>query len=272
MWVGEIDVHDDRLLRRWWEAAKEGDEDGRDYATFWSFDEAAIAFQRDNPTREQHAIAAIEGDEVLGIAQVPLPILDNLHVAELELSVRPAYRRRGVGSALLESALDLARVKGRTTVMGEVNRPAAASGPAEVAGWSFASNRGFSEASRELHRILDLPVPDERLQALAASAATHHVGYVLVPIDSPMPDELVAGYCHLQEAFLVEAPIGDLDLEAEKWDEKRVREGEARSATMGRTVLGMAALDPSGTMVALTELVASSHRPDAAFIGHARPA
>jgi len=74
-----------------------------------------------------------------------------------------------------------------------------------------------------------------------------------------VPDEHLAGYCHLQEAFNSEAPLGDLDIEPEVWDAARVREREDLFARAGRYERATAALAPDGTMVALTEMMTTAH-------------
>ena len=71
-----------------------------------------------------------------------------------------------------------------------------------------------------------------------------------------MPDELVDDYCALNEAFFDEAPMGEMEIEPEKWDRKRVEEREARNLRTGPARAGgRGALAPDGTMVALTEVM-----------------
>jgi GNAT superfamily N-acetyltransferase len=267
MRVAEIDVHDDDIVQQWWAAAKAGDGHERPYAAFWSLQAATVALRAENNAMEQHPLAAIEGDEVLGTNQVMLPRLDNTHVALMTPITRPEYRRRGVGTALLEAGLDLAQAHGRSTVIIEVHRPITESGPGEAAGSRLLAKHGFSTASLDLHRILDVPVPAAVIDALEAETKPHCQDYRIVPVGSRVPDELMEGYCALQAAFNTEAPLGDLDLEPEIWDEQRVREAEDRFARQGRHERGMAALAPDGTMAALTEMMTTSHQPALAWQG-----
>jgi hypothetical protein len=74
-----------------------------------------------------------------------------------------------------------------------------------------------------------------------------------------VPDRWLEGYCRLNEAFNELAPMGELDVEAEVWDEARVRGMEERGRQIGRRVLGAAALSGTGQLVGLTELVISEH-------------
>jgi GNAT superfamily N-acetyltransferase len=256
--VAEIDVHDDDLVRRFWEAGKEADEYERPYATFWPLLSATVAFRAADNSMEQHPLAAIDDGQILGSNQVILPVLDNTHIAYMEILVRPGARGRGVGSALLDAGLQLARTKSRSTVIIEVTMPLA--GRSE--GRDFLERRGFTTGIVERHRVLDLPLDQGRLDALAASAAPHHDGYRLETVGDVVPDEYMEGYCALQSAFNDEAPLGDLDVEPEAWDADRVRQTEARFRAQGRHVSSTVAFAPDGSMVALTELVTSESQPE----------
>ncbi len=258
MRVQEIDVDDDVLLRAFWEAGREGDAYGRDYSTFWAWTAAKVAFRATANSVSQHAIAAIESDQVLGASQVILPLLDNQHVAYVEPIVRPAHRRRGVGTALLGASIDLAREHGRTTLIGEVNQPLDGE---DCPGRRFMAAHGFTEASEEIHRVLDLPVPEELMESLDAATAGHHDDYRIVTWDDQVPDEYLDGFCLLQSAFNAEAPMGELNLEPEEWDATRVRRAEERMAKQGRREAAAAALDPAGQMAALTQLVQVAESP-----------
>jgi GNAT superfamily N-acetyltransferase len=263
MEVAEIDVQDDDLIRRFWEAGKEADEYERPYATFWPLLSATVAFRAANNSMEQHPIAAVDDGQVLGSNQVLLPVLDNTHVAYMEILVRPAARRRGVGSALLDAGLELARTKSRSTVIIEVSMPLV--GRSE--GRDFLGRRGFTTGIVERHRVLDLPLDHDRLDALAASAAPHHADYRLQTLGDVVPDEYMEGYCALQCAFNDEAPLGDLDVEAEVWDADRVRQTEARFRQQGRHLCSTVAFAPDGSMVALTDMSTSESQPTIGFQG-----
>jgi GNAT superfamily N-acetyltransferase len=263
--VAEIDVADDAQVEAFWSAAREGDAWERPYAAYWSLQAATVAFRAENNVVEQYPLAAIHDDEVVGTNQVMLPRLDNTHVAYMTPITRPAHRRRGVGTALLEAGVAYARARGRTTVIVEVNLPVTSAGPGESAGHALLRKHGFTEASLELHRVLDLPVEQERLDELAAGAAAAHDGYTLAPLRDIVPDELMDGYCAVQAAFNSEAPLGDLDLEPEVWNADRVRANEQRARLAGRLLRGCAALSTDGEVVALTEMMTSGHHPEFAW-------
>jgi GNAT superfamily N-acetyltransferase len=260
--IAEIDVHDDAQVEAFWLAAKEGDEYERPYAIFWSLPAALVALRTPNNSFERHPFAATENGEVIGTGQVMLPLLDNTHIAYLAPIVKPSQRRRGVGTALLDHGLEYVRSRGRDTVIIEVNRPMTESGPGDCAGHAMLVKKGFADASLELHRVLDLPLAADRLDALETEAEERREDYRIVQFAESVPDELMAGYCHLQEAFNSEAPLGDLDIEPEVWDAARVREREDLCRRTRRRERAAAALAPDGTMVGLTEMMTTDHQPE----------
>lgn len=264
MWVGEIDAFDDELFRAFWDAGRRGDEHGRAFATYWSLKAATGAFRAANNSAEQHAVAVIEDGVVVGCNQVMLPLHDNVQLAFVEPLVPPQHRGRGVGTALLDFGTRLVIDKGRDTLIAEVNIPLEAD---ESAGSRFMRNRGFQPAIGDLHRILGVPLASDRLAELAALAAPQHTAYTLVSWDDVVPDEYMEDYCALQAAFNDEAPSGDLDIEAELWDEARVRNGEERALLQGRRQSRTAALSTDGSLVALTELMTTDETPDWASQG-----
>ena len=85
-------------------------------------------------------------------------------------------------------------------------------------------------------KIVDLVETEPSWDALAQEAAARMDGYTLVPWVDVVPEELMDGYCHLNEAFNDEAPSGELELEAEVWDADRVRGDEAQRRRAGRHV------------------------------------
>lgn len=203
MKVQPLDVYDDRTLRSYWQVLRDADAFGRPYAAFGPYDDMAMQLRDANPTREVVGFVALDGHEVLGGSNLVCPLLDNTHLAHAEPMVHPDFRNRGIGTAILERILESMRERRRTTLIIEASKPLdQATSPA----WSFLQHRGFTPGILDLHRVLELPVADERLDELAASAAPHHRDYRLVTWRDRTPDEWVQGVCQLQEAFNSEAP------------------------------------------------------------------
>jgi len=180
-----------------------------------------------------------------------------LHLAYAAVFVDPPATRRGVGSALLSEVERRVRAAGRDTVVVEVYAPA----DGASRNLEFAAAHGYTPALEEGMKALDLAATEDRWAALEEEAAGDHAAYRLVPWRARVPDELLDGYCRLQEAFLDEMPTGELEVEPEKWDADRVREREERLTRGGLTELAVLALDADGQAVGLTELARSRHVP-----------
>ncbi|MGC1755707.1 MAG: GNAT family N-acetyltransferase, partial [Trebonia sp.] len=85
--------------------------------------------------------------EVLGWYRIELPDLENRHRSFGSLTVRPASRRRGVGSALLRHEVERARANGRTVLRG--------SALADSAGDAFARQAGAEPSLVDARRVQD---------------------------------------------------------------------------------------------------------------------
>jgi GNAT superfamily N-acetyltransferase len=265
MQVREIDVHDDQQVQSWWETARDADAHGREYAVFWSLRAATVAFRAEKNSVEQHPLAAFEGGEIVGVNPLMYPLLDNTHLAYVEPLLSVEHRRHGIGTALLEAALDMARQAGRTTIVAEAYMPLADG--EESSGSAFLSHHGFEMAIVDVHRVLDLPVAAARLDELRQESAPHHRDYRLVRWEDEVPDEYLAGYCDLQMAFNAEAPMGDLEVEAEVWDADRVRKTEERFRKQGRHMTVTAAIAADATMVGLTEMMTTDEQSHMSWQG-----
>lgn len=79
---------------------------------------------------------AREDGGVVGYAAARLPVEDNTDTAHLSGGVHPAVRRRGLGRGLLEAALELVRVEGRTTVYSGAMRGTGGGPALEALGFS----------------------------------------------------------------------------------------------------------------------------------------
>lgn len=256
MELREIDPADEDLTRRFWEIGKAADEVGRPWTTYWPWESARAAFQLTDDARRRVLLAALDGADTVGACEIVLPLLDNRANGYFELFVRPDRQRRGIGTALLEATTRLLREDGRRLMV--VETPTPVRGPKSAGTW-FTEQHGFKPALTEAHRTVDLHATEARWDRLEREAAPHHQGYRLVTWYDRVPDEHLAGYCELQHAFNDEAPAGDLDLEAEHWDEARVRSKEDRFLAARRFETCTAALAPDGTLVGLTEVVVSAY-------------
>lgn len=212
---------------------------------------------------------------VLGHAALNLPRQDNAHTGLLQLDVRPEHRGRGIGSALHDLAVATARERGRSMLTTSTDHAAEppdgpgtlvpSTGTGRVAathpGVGFLVRRGWDLEQVSRRSVLDVPVPEPTLTALAADAArAAGPDYRVVSWESRCPAEWLDGFAHLQTRMSTDAPAGGLDLREDVWDGARVRAAEETFLARGMTYRVAAALhEPSATLVAFTALVT---RPD----------
>ncbi|NPV91197.1 MAG: N-acetyltransferase [Firmicutes bacterium] len=84
-----------------------------------------------------------EGEEVIGFAFLrpysPLPVFSR--VAEISYFIRPGFTRRGIGRAILQHLIDLAKRRGIDTILGGIS----SLNPDSIA---FHQRNGFVECGR----------------------------------------------------------------------------------------------------------------------------
>lgn len=166
------------------------------------------------------------------------------HLAELELHVDPAHRRRGTGSLLLSAVVAACRTEDRRSLIAS----AAADGPGEA----FSETWGFRRALTLNHLVLRLDGTDR--SDLLRLAGAEHPGYRLTGWTGTVPDGLAAAFAAAKNA-MNDMPVGDLDYGSVAWDAGRVRAMAAVVADRGDTLLTVAAVHDSGTMAGYTEIL-----------------
>lgn len=262
--IREIDPADEALTHRFWEIGLAADQVGRPWSTYWPWESARAAFTHRSAAMRKALLAAFDGTGMVGCAEISFPLLDNTHSACPEIFVGPAHQRRGIGTALLAGTEDLVRATGRHLLLAEVATPAAAE---ESAGVRFARKHGFTTGIVDDIKVVHLPETEPLWDEELAAAAPHLDGYDTRSWLDHCPEDLVDGYCRLMETFNSEAPLGELDLEPERWDKDRVREKEERFRRSGRHEVSTVALAPDGTVAGLTEIQVSDHRPQLGLQG-----
>lgn len=168
------------------------------------------------PSTESHDETWV-AEDFSGWYRMQCPTNDNTHLAKLHpFCVHPDRRRQGVGNALFEHAAARAKELGRTTVN--------ANAVVGSAGEAFMTSLGAEVGLEEARRVLDLAEVDwaayERMRGEAAEKARD---YTLERIPSRIPDSLMADMATLTNG-MNDAPLGDLDHEAEVWTPERFAE------------------------------------------------
>ena len=262
--VRELDRSDEADVRAFWELNRDAVAD-RPYNTYlaWQAARTYVAAERADGV-VSYLVAEDDGDgRMVGTVFLFAPVLDNTHLAYVDLYVAVDRRREGIGTRLLDEVVERARGLGRRLMTAEAYAPVDGDSP----GLAFARDKGFDVVLEDGMKVVDLVSTRSSWESMAREIAPLHNDYRLVTTWDPVPDELMAGYCALNNAFVSLAPTGDADVEDEQWDEQRVRDREARTSRAGRHDLMTFALDPSGEVVALSELFINETAPQRAFQG-----
>ncbi|GGR31850.1 GNAT family N-acetyltransferase [Streptomyces griseomycini] len=170
------------------------------------------------------------------------------HLAELQVNVHPAERRRRVGSRLLEAAVAAAREAGRRSVIAQAD--------AGTPGDHFLAAHGFRRVLTLTYARLALDGWDGgRADGIDAIVERPHPGYRLVSWRGAVPDELAGTFADSRRA-MDDMPIGDTDHGVVAWDVERVLAAAEAIADRGELLTTVAAVDESdGSVVGFSELV-----------------
>jgi GNAT superfamily N-acetyltransferase len=164
------------------------------------------------------------------------------HLAELEIAVHPAERRRGVGTRLLDAAVAAARTEGRRSVIAQAEQGSP--------GDEFLAARGFRRVLSLTYARLALKDVD-----LAALAEQDRPGYELTEWDGTVPAELAQSYADSRRA-MDDMPMDDTDYGTVVWDVDRVVAAADAVARRGDLLHTVAAVDTAdGSIVGFSELV-----------------
>ncbi|MEV8513489.1 GNAT family N-acetyltransferase [Dactylosporangium sp. NPDC051484] len=168
------------------------------------------------PWVERRVFLALDGDVPAGTVQLDLPRFDNLDKAHVEVKVRPAHRRRGIGRALCRHAAGAARAAGRKSLLGFSASHPAPCGFAEA----FGASNGLTDARR---RLLLADLDEGAVDHLYADGLARSRGYAVVQWRNEPPESYIEDLAALDSSFLAETPMGELDYEPEKVDAERLR-------------------------------------------------
>lgn len=250
-----------RHFDTWYDVLAEGEALDRPDPATWKRGELRAVLEYGSTSELVHFVLASQDGEPVGVADVRFSLADNTHVATVHVVVRPAHRRRGIGTALFAHALDLAQAAGRTSVRIGVDRPS----DQEESTWpgAVAARRwGFVKGQVDARRQLALPVAPERVDALREQALPFATGYAVRSFAGAVPEPDLEALAHLNSRMSTDAPMGDLEIEPETWTGERLRELEALRAAQGRHQWVAVAESSTGELVAYTVIVRSDHEPE----------
>lgn len=203
-----------------------------------------------------------EGSEKpVGMLDSDLPTRDNLHLASVELTIHPAHRRQGHGSALFAETVRRTRAAGRTTLwMGGAQDDAGAQ--------AFLARHGLVRASADARRRQVLAEVDQsEVDRLSTQAAAAAADYRLERLRAPSSEEVLGELLEVSAA-INDAPMGELTFEDEVYDVQRLREQEQAQLLSGHLVYRMVARHGQTRVVGgHTVVVFSPRQPTVAWQG-----
>lgn len=230
-----------------------------------------LALHQDRAFRDRIEFGAWAGERLVGSVSMRWERGNDATTSEATLGVDPAFRRRGVGTRLLQEAEAIARDVGRPVLSfwsdhgrlglettGELlHAPVGTAGlPLELPAARFALAHGY--ALMQVERVSGLSVSKAigaaRQELAARSARATADGYALVTWEDRAPDGLVDAYARARARMALDVPAGGLTLEEEHWDADRVRANEAQGAAARRRSLVTAVVTADGDVAAYTEL------------------
>jgi GNAT superfamily N-acetyltransferase len=212
-----------------------------------------------NPSEPTRFRLASAGRELLAVAEIGTPLLDNTYTAFVDLIVRPYARRQGVGTALWAQVAEHCLASGRKLVMTDTVVPGAGAG--------FAHRLGAEAALRDVRRRLVVDADArERATKLAVQAAPAAAGYAVHSFVGAVPEVWLANLAGLMGRMSTDAPLQDLQWEPEVFDGARVREREAVDDACGRQVFTTLAVHRgSGAVVGYTRIGVAVEDPTAGW-------
>ncbi|RYC14568.1 GNAT family N-acetyltransferase [Nocardioides zhouii] len=217
MHIRELDASDPAARRAWFEVMDRSARADRPHALLEAFDAFELTVTEPGEHARRIRFEARDGDALVGVAELELPLTENLDVGWCEVNVLPEHRRRGVGRLLWDSVVAEARAAGRARVGGEVSVAPVDGGP----GMLFAASVGAVEKHREDHLLLGLPLGP-------AAQAVVDPAYEVVTWRGRCPDEHREAYLEMRNQMNADVPTGELDLEPTVLDDARLASSEER--------------------------------------------
>ncbi len=260
--VRHLSPADPEAFADWVEVSRAVEQDAfHPWHTAYSAAELTALMELDVSAKVIGVLGTCQGRAV-AFGKVQLPLLDNLHYAQLELGVLPDYRRRGFGSRMLAELTELARAAGRVTLNVESTWPIGRPSPVP----DFAASQGFSAALRDWRNDLDLP-PGSLSGLLAPiEAQARPADYQVQSWVDVLPEEWAEQRAVLSAQLAIDAPSGEQDIHPEVWDVERVQQSYAILRAQGRRIVESIAIHRgTGQAVGNTVLVIPEDPPGLAF-------
>lgn len=197
--------------------------------------------------------AAYSDGRIIGFENVLLPDQERANLAIAQIIVHPTYRRRGVATEMLRTALPELRARSRTSIE-------AWSVLQGGSGEQFSVGLGFKQVHVTVRQRLVFDEVDASLWNIDAP-----VGYRMISWTDSVPEELVTSYAAARNA-MQDAPLGESDYREPRFTVERIRQAELEMRTRGIEQRVVAAVHEShGEIAGYTEVAILPYRPDTAM-------
>ena len=191
----------------------------------------------------------------VGLLQVALGRWDNTHLGWVGITVHPAHRRRGLGSALFKAGVEEVRGAGRSLVLAD--------------SWADSAGSAFADVARtrEGERRCQAPAgpgdarPEPHRRSPRRGRGRMRWAYELVRIAGPVPAELRADVAAMTGA-INDAPTDDLDVEDEVFSAERIEAFENAQLGQDRRIYRLVARQrETGQLAGHTMVAIPAQRP-----------
>ncbi|THV41232.1 GNAT family N-acetyltransferase [Glycomyces buryatensis] len=264
-----LDTTDHELVQSWLSAGQAVHEHDSVGLAGWHPVRSLVGLVQGYSDRDEFHWVAVFGGQVIGTSTMNLSTLDNTHMADIEVQVRPEHRRRGVGTALLQRMETEAAQAGRTTMSCWASVPIPDGPPISDSCIGFAAHHGYSDSLTTVTRRCDLDkVDDEELQQLWNQSMEAAEGFEVVVFEGTPPDDLIDGFAYLHGRMYTDMPLGEWDLQEADIDADRIRDWERQRREKGELHLQVAVRHKeSGDVAGFTEIIIEGGREHHCFQG-----
>jgi len=218
-----------------------------------------------DPSRQMAGLVAKVDGRVVARANLALPV--GARECWGAVSVLPAFRGRGIGSALYGRLERMAREAGRTTIQNQTTFPADAEGstlpaptgfgsvPIDSASTRFLRRHGFSLEQVGRVSALSLPIDADVFASRFAEAVAAAAGYRTVSWEGRTPEEWLEALALLHTRMSTDVPNAGMQQTEDVWTVDRVRSFDDLWADSPRSALTTIAMhEATGQVAGFTQL------------------
>ncbi|MFD8478183.1 GNAT family N-acetyltransferase [Kitasatospora sp. NPDC059673] len=191
---------------------------------------------------------------VAGSARVSLPEDSNSGIAGVEVHVHPELRRRGIGTALIRTALAAVRESGRGTILGVPMKP-------DSPGAHWAALMGFRVTHSTVMQVLLVAEAPRALWDVPVPAR-----YRLAHWNGATPEQFIDSYAVARQA-IHDAPLGDTSYRETVWTPELIRANDRELLDAGVEQRVVIAIDDAEDRVAGVHVIHNyPHRREFGYI------